>query len=273
MRQKILTIIALFLIIVMTILSCKKANEDEKQVVVTNKDNIDGRKIRYIVLVISGSNSSLKSGNHADSAIVSVSMNDSIYSKSTDTSGIASFDFLNSGNAAVSVRHKDHTTVSYIVDLTMQDKDKYDSNNIRTASTMVALFPINGSQIATIKGMTFADLNLTIAGNEVAPGGLNIHTVIESSQLLNYVNHSSAGKITQIAYSNSTNNTQTDANGNYSINVPASGRGLKIIVYSDDFAYNQTIAVNSTQRKIYKFERDTLLVFSSGVNFQDIDYK
>jgi len=250
--------------------ACTKANEEPEPIPSTS-DNISGKTVRYTVLVVPGGGSSFKSTNGVDSAIVSLVMNDSIYSMATDTNGLAAFNNLAAGIASVTIRYPEHTTANLIVDISAKSDTGYDSNNLRNAATMVALFPFTGQGTATISGRTLADLDATIAGLEDAPSGLKISSYIEPEQLINYVNHTGDGEILSIAYEQTTNNTNTDASSDYNIVVPATGSGLKVVIIANDFQYDQ-ITVGGPQRKVFKAISDTITAVS-GVNyFTDITY-
>ena len=256
----------LFLII-FTLNACTK---DVEPPAPNPEDKISGRTIRYTVLVVSGANTTFKSAQGLDSAIVSLVMNDSIYSTPTDTNGLATFNNIAAGIAAVTVDYPNHTRVNLTVDLRAESDTGYDSDNLRNASTMVALFPLTGEGTATVNGRLFADMNLSNAGLETAPSGIKITALLESEQLVNYVNHEGDGKILSIVYENATNSTLSDANSDFSIIVPATASGLKIVLKPDDFVANQIDAGGNPQRKVFQTEADTVTVFSGVSIFNDI---
>lgn len=235
-------------------------------------DRISGKTVRYTVLVVPGGNTSFKSTNGIDSAIVSLVMNDSIYSVATDANGLAAFNNLAAGVAAVTVNYANHTTANLVVDLSAPKDTGYDSNNLRNASTMVALFPLSGEGTATINGRVFAELDLTTPGIENAPTGIKITTLLESSQLVDYVNHVGDGEILSVAYEQATNSTNTDGNSDYTITVPATASGLKIVFNTDDFVYDQVTGAGTTQRKVYITVPDTVSVVSGITYFRDLVY-
>ncbi len=261
----------LFFIFFVLNVSCTKENVPEP-VVVSNVDNIQGKTVRYTVLVVPSGYSSIKSTDAIDSTYVSIVMNDSIYSKVADINGLATFDNLAAGVTAVSIKRENYTTANYIVDLKSKTDTDYDSQNLRNAATMVVLFPLVGAGTATISGRTFADLDLTNVGLEIAPANLQISSIIESNQLINYVNHSGDGEILSLSYSPIVKQAVTNSGSDYSITVPATGSGLKIIVKANDFQYNQTIGVGTLLRKIYRSEPDTIIAISGMSYFVDIDY-
>lgn len=255
-----------FLIILsVSFFACTKANE-EPEPEPSTEDNISGKTVRYTVLVVPGGGTSFKSTLGIDSAIVSLVMNDSVYSIATDTTGLATFNNLAAGIVAVNIRYPEHTTANMIVDLSaVPDSGGYDSNNLRNAATMVALFPLTGEGTASVSGRMLADLDATTPELENALPGLQVTSSVESDQLVNYVNHSGDGEILSIAYEQTINQTFTDANSDYSLTIPATGSGLKIVLTANDFYYDQ-ITVGGPQRKVFKAVSDTINAVS-GINY------
>jgi len=251
--------------------SCKEENLPP-EIPPSNNEYISGTTVRYTILVALGGNSSFKSANMLDTTFVSLVMNDSIYNSVADENGMVTFNNLATGTIAVNIRRNNYTTINLLVDLTKRKDTDYDSGNLRNAATMVVLLPTNEVGTATISGRTFADLDLTIAGLEIAPAGLQISAIIEPSQLVNYVNHSGDGEILSLSYSPSVKQAISNFSSDYTVSVPATGSGLKIIIKANDFQYNQTVGVGTLLRRIYFSEPDTILAIS-GINyFVDIDY-
>jgi len=259
--------ITLLMFLFAIIFACTKENIEEP----STEDSIDGRTIKYTVQVVTSGNTSFKSTMAADSATVSLIMNNRTYSVTTDTNGLATFNNLAAGTAAVNVHFENHTTANLIVDLSIKTDSIIDSNNLRNASTMVVLFPLTGNGTATIAGKAFADLNTTIGGLEVAPSTLQVSTIIESDQLTNFTNHTGSGQILSISYEQSVNSIQLNVSSEYQIIVPAAGSGLKIVIKANDFAYNQVTATG-LQRKIFTDEADTISAISGITYFNDIIY-
>ncbi len=255
----------LFFIVLFLYGSCKKEN-------LPIVDSLKGTTVRYTVLVVLAGNSSFKSSDLIDGTIVSVVMNDSIYNSVTDENGLATFNNLAAGVTAVHIRHSNYTTANLIVDLTARIDTGYDTENLRNAATMVVLFPLSGSGTATISGRIFADLDITSPGLEIAPPGLQVSSIIEPGQLINYVNHSGDGEILSLFYESTVKQEVTNTGGDYSISVPATGSGLKIVVKANDFEYNQVTGVAMWQRKVYRSDSDTIVAVSGMSYYNDIDY-
>jgi len=134
------------------------------------------------------------------------------------------------------------------------------------------VFPLSGNGTATLSGRLFADLDLTTAGLETAPSSIKVSTLIESDQLVNYVNHSGDGEILSVAYENAVNSTVSDVNSDYSIIVPATASGLKIVIRPDDFVYDQIDASGNPRRKVFHAEADTVIAYSGVRFFRDITF-
>jgi hypothetical protein len=252
------------------ITACKKENIP----VPSYTDYISVRTVRYTVLVVPAGYAGFKSfPNSTDTAFVSLYMNNKTVTMPTDKNGLATFNNLPAGSAALTIRYANHCTANLIVDLASKADTLVDNNNLRNASTMVVLFPYSGPGTATISGRLFADLNLTTAGLENAPSGLKVNSVIEPGQFQNFVKHTGDGKIISISYERVINTATTTLNGDYSIQVPATGSGLKIILNPDDFVYNQQVTATTTQRKIFKPVADTVLVFSGFNYFTDLKFQ
>jgi hypothetical protein len=266
MFKNYINFITAFISVILLINGCTKDVEPDPV------DQISGRTVRYTVLVISGANSTYKSSQGLDSAIVSLVMNDSIYSTATDANGLATFNNLAAGVVAVTIDYPNYTRVNMVVDLSMRNDSIYDADNLRNASTMVALFPLTGEGTTTIRGRLFADLDLTIPGMETVPEGTKVSTFIEGSQLVDYINHTGDGEILSISYEDAVNSAVTDNNGDYSIVVPASASGLAIVIQTDDFVYDQIDAGGNPQRRTFHAGAGTVTAFSGMTIIDDITY-
>lgn len=263
--------IILFCLILFLALACTKPNEEKPKK--PENENVGGRKVVYTVMVLKPDGESWENSKGIDSAVVSLVMNDSVYNKATDAKGIAKFANLASGIVAVKITHPKYATTSMMVDISARDSsEKYDSKNIRNAATMVSMLPTEGENMATISGKALAELDLTNTDFEFAPEGIQISSYIEQKQLLKYVNQKGDGQIISISCQSKTQKTTTGANGGFSIKVPASQTGLKVVLVADDFAHQQ-ISSSGTKRHVYKAIYDTVSVVSGMKHVADIKYK
>jgi hypothetical protein len=256
------------LIILIAISSCKKRNETED-----NDDYIDyisGVKIRYTLAIVSGDNSISKSGINIKNARVSLVMNDSIHTKNVDEKGMVYFDNLFSGNTIVKVECEGYTTANLIVDLTIRDTTNiYDSENLRSASTIVTLFPLTGNNTATVSGNLYADTDLTTTGTEQVLQELLIRATINPAQIPDYINHSASGGILDFSYENATTTTISE-NGKYSLSVPSSLNGLEIFINADNFAADQRITGSDFVRKIFYADTETITAYPGSNIIKDL---
>ncbi len=262
---------SLYLVTLLLLLSsCTKENTP---VPASSSDSVGGRILRYTIMVVMGENSSLKSTTANDSVYVSLVVNDSIFVKTANDDGMVYFDNIAAGNTAVIIRKENYTTANYIVDLSIDDSISVDSKYLRNASSMVALFPTSGSQMGTITGRALANLDLTQAGLETALSTIIVSSVVSSAQFPDYINHEGSGKIIQISYQNILNTAKTDANGDYLISVPASAKGLDIVIRANDFSFDKQIAASVTQRKVYTLQADTIQIVSGATRIHDLIYQ
>ena len=212
-----------------------------------------GGRINYAVTVVSGANSGTTSGRGeiASGATVTVSQHGTPMEATTDASGQVVFDDMRVGNASVTVTFANHTSAAVIVDLTPVEATDGDatidySKVTRNAATMIPIFPTSGTGTATIEGQVLGDTDLT---NEVKENIANypitayIDVDAMDSDYFNpggATNADAAGRIIQITYTDIAQTVTTDASGNYSMVVPASGNGLPIGIGVSDFLADVT---------------------------------
>ncbi len=261
--------LSIILIVIATIAGCAKENIIPKN----PNESLAGRRIRYTVQVVSGDNFS-KSNTFLDSVSVTLVMNDSVYTKLTDSSGVTTFNNLASGNISVKISKNNYTTAVYTVDLSLNNDSasNYDTDNLRNSSSTVCIFPNTGLGTAQITGKAFADLDLTTPEKEYVPFGTAISAVIMPHSIENFINHTGGGHILGLHYENASVWSEIQTNGDFSLNVPAASVGLNIILNAEDFVYQQIISPGISQRKIYTFAQDTLIVYPNFTKIYDIFY-
>lgn len=131
---------------------------------------------------------------------------------------------------------------------------------------------------ATIKGKAWADLNLANDTNstgwyeyhpEFAPAGTKIIAVLNSADL---VDAPAAG----YTYQELTYEGSVDANGNYTINVPARGNAVNVTIKAVDFEYQQIIMdvypATTTDRTIYTVGDQNTTVVANQIRIIDFNY-
>ena len=189
-----------------------------------------------------------------ENANVTIYQNDKVYTAITDANGFAIFPDMRIGTAAVNVKLKDHAEVDYVADLTPADNlinlsQGQMVNTVRYASTMVPMFPIAAPGAATITGKVTAELDLTNTAPEPAPNvTVTAKVDVDDPDFVSrYITptqgttNSNAGRIIKFAFQDATISTQTDAQGNYTLQVPAALNGLPIKLSVADYQTNQKL--------------------------------
>ncbi|HAA11535.1 MAG TPA: hypothetical protein DCE41_07485 [Cytophagales bacterium] len=229
------------------------AEEDFERALILDSLLRAGGRINYAVTVISGANSGTRSGRGeiAAGATVTVTQHGVTTTGTTDAAGQVVFDDMRVGNAAVTVSATDHTSAAVIVDLTPVEATEGDatidySKITRNAATMVPLFPTQGTGTATIQGSVWGETDLTNQAQEGIDGYSVTAYINVDNMDSDYFspsgsnNADAAGRIIQITYTDIAQTVTTDANGDYSLTVPASGEGLPISIGVSDFAADVT---------------------------------
>ena len=183
--------------------------------------------------------------------------------------GFATFNNPAPGVVAVKVSSINHTTINLLVDLAFANDSSYGTGNIVNASSMVVLFPLSGDGTATVVGHLYADTDLNDPCLEDAPQDIKVSATIDPLQLIDFVNHTGCGRIVSLACEDAVSVGYSDSNSNYSITVPATASGLKLIIKADDFIITQTIEDSSEVQIIYYSTPDTVTV-TSGSTFNNI---
>jgi hypothetical protein len=124
---------------------------------------------------------------------------------------------------------------------------------------------IDLSKTATIEGYVYADLNLNDYGKEAVPAGTKIILSLPYSDLY------SSG-----ATGNWVDTVDVDANGKFTVAVPADADGVTVTIKAVDFIYSQVqplTASNATIQKIFSVSSATSVsVKVSETKVQIIEY-
>ena len=113
--------------------------------------------------------------------------------------------------------------------------------------------PTTTSTLTILKGEVFANLdytndtigNLTPFFKEHAKAGTVITVLVNPNDLQS--NPDTSKKYDDYRYT-----ATVDANGAYSVSIPAKNNGTKVKIVQDDFDFQATIAPSTTMRMIYK---------------------
>lgn len=131
---------------------------------------------------------------------------------------------------------------------------------------------------ATIKGKVWADLNLANDTSstgwyeyhpEFAPSGTKIIAVLNSADLVD-------APATGYTYQELTYEGSVDANGNYTIVVPARGNVVNVTIKAVDFEYQQIVMdvypATTTERTIYAVGDQNTTVVANEIRIIDFNY-
>ncbi|MEL6562437.1 MAG: hypothetical protein AAFQ94_29980, partial [Bacteroidota bacterium] len=167
----------------------------------------------------------------------------------TDSQGWARFTDIAKGTVSGSVILDNFTSAYFTTNLLSNSEDDVVTN----ASTTIPVFSLIEAEMATVNGKGIIELNLTNEQPESVPDGTRVHARIRTEQsafmesfvpeLL--IDARWPGKLDNITYSGITNNDGFNSEGSFSIQVPASTKGLPIELTFEDINANQQIAVNS----------------------------
>jgi len=265
---------SVMLLVLVVLFSCKKdefseidATKAQKEII-SQQDSVErlrdslnhlGGLIQYSVSVVpaKGSSASLKSAKAAkgvNNAVVSVSQHGKVYVDTTDESGIAVFYDLRIGVVSVNVRAENFTTVDYLAQLEPEDDEDVNLyyNTLRYAATMIPVFSLTEG-LSTIKGVVTYESNLTNTTAEVA-ANVPVVAMIDvnysdfwSTYFGNQVADNS-GQVISAFYADLIATDTTDAQGNYSVQIPSTANGLPVKIEISDVAVNQTLLMNTVNK-------------------------
>jgi hypothetical protein len=251
MKTNILTknLILAISLLSLTFSACKDKNENFFPTPESH-DNISGTTIKYTIQLSSGA-------NPADSVLsvfgakVILNMNDSVYQKTVDSTGMISFNNLADGNLVVRIEHPLFYTYNYIVDL-HPDSTHYNSTNYRNVSDIVRLVPKTNILAATLQGNFYADIDQTQTGYEKAPQGISLNVLLSDSSQNTLAQISDGGNILDSWLEMPALSTQTNATGSYSLRLPVANIGLKYIIRPANFYALRTDALGNQANALFQ---------------------
>jgi hypothetical protein len=249
-KINLLIFIALLMIISVIFYACKDEFTEKDAMNLQNQftkeqksfdDSLNTKKVRvmYSVNLVDASKSTLKSGSLASSvsgAIVKLTQDGRVITKKCDTTNIAVFDSLKTGYATVNISLTNFSEVNYVVNFSSQVGSGL-SGGIQLAN-IIPLIPIAGTSTASISGRITFEGDLTNNTPEPVPTGTKIIAIVKTNSAALV---SPSGIIMTISYDNLSLETTTDANGNYTLSVPATTLGLDYDLRVIDFTYTQNL--------------------------------
>jgi len=233
--------------------SCKESFNEEDAIRLNQNafnDSIQkkGALVNYTVQVVAvGDAANLKSANGlATGAIVTTVQYGKSAVDTVGVDGLAYFPAMRVGEVAVSIQLAGHTSVNALVNLTTNVAGQSISNSLTNAATQIAVFPITGTQTSTIKGRVTVQSDLTTYERELANGAIvTAYIDVNSSQFYNsYVTPATntgsfaTGQIQKISYSSALS-TAVVTNGEYTLVIPSSAKGLPIKVMVSDYVVDK----------------------------------
>ncbi len=123
---------------------------------------------------------------------------------------------------------------------------------------------VDTTQVATLSGVVYAELNLQTAGKEIAPAGTNLLVTIPLSDLSSNANQGNWEKMITVGQ-----------NGAYSVEVPSNNKGVTVTVTPTDFTADLTLENNAqfpVQKTVYTIAQTTAKVKAGLTTYLDITY-
>ncbi|MHC1705845.1 MAG: beta strand repeat-containing protein [Tenuifilaceae bacterium] len=279
--KKILRLLAAFLIIGVSIVSCEKDEFTEKDALTGQEDLITiadslqkefeilrdslariGGVVNYTVNVINAGNAgfmkaSAQNGsllaNGLNGVTVTTSQLGVVSTKQTNDQGMVVFSDLRIGKVVVNISLANYTSVSYVAELTPDVITNITQSTIRSAATQVPIFPLTGSATTTVSGLITYETDLTNGTPEKAASvPISASIDVNNTFINTYVNtggNNGTGEIIKIAYGDAVVSGTTDANGLYSLRVPTTASGLPIRVDVSDLAVTQSLLTPTLYEK------------------------
>jgi hypothetical protein len=248
--------------------SCKDEFSEEDALNLQNKLNKENGlfndslntvnyRVSYTVTVVDASTSTLKSASAASAistAVVKLIQDTTIITRTVDAAGLATFTNLKPGRANVNITLKDYSEVNYAVNL-----NDNSTEGGRQFSNIIPLIPVAGTGTGVIKGRVTYESDLTNATSEAVPAGTKVLAMLNTN-MANIVG-SGNGSIESLSYNNLSLSAVTGENGNFSMEVPATIKGLEYNIIVPDFTADQKILMDSYLKK------DTFGLFTIPTNF------
>lgn len=268
--------IALTVIMGVNLTSCDDSlTEEEALTLQTELDATDAVNIGYSVVLVDATNTTiLKSASTFSGAVVTIAQDGETTVKTvTDTLGVdmVSFSGLVYGYATVNIMMDDYSEVNYTIDLTEVADVSFDEDEsgVRTynAASIIPMLSLKESEMATIEGTITVETDLTNTSAEAAANITVLAMIDISSEVFNSIYDDIDFNGDQV-YSNYTSNsydifetfsygdvsmtTTTDANGAYSISVPAPTNSIEYNMIIPKYQASQTLYDMWETDTIYK---------------------
>lgn len=232
-----------------------------------------GGIVNYTIHIINGTDASVgsKAGNGLAGASVTISQWGIVKTETTNEQGMVVFPDLRIGKVAVDVNLDGYTPMSFIASLSPEGLDGYNFNGeegMRNAATQVPIFALTGESTSTVKGKVTIDSDLTNNSPEPA-ANVNVAMVLNTDDpqftgmFNNQTGDDGMGQIISMTYGSAVMRATTDANGEYTITVPTTAKGLPFRPEIDDIALEQSLLANKVNDKEVTGVQKVRTIFSS----------
>lgn len=191
--------------------------------------------VSYTVTIVDAAKSMLKSAKVSaglDGAVVTLTQNGTVVSMTSANGGLVVFQKLLAGSASVCITLGNYAPVNYVVDLGSGSVE-----GGKTFGTIIPMIP-TGTSTTTITGRVTCESNLTNTTKEPVPAGTRIIATVASNS------GAFPTGLTKISYGDLSLSATTNADGTYSLTVPATILGLTYDIRVEDFTTNQQLLVN-----------------------------
>lgn len=225
-----------------------------------------GPVVNYTVMVVAGgsanTNARTNKAKFAEGATVTVTQGGVSRTETTDEAGVVAFSDLRIGEAVVTVKAENHTTVTYTTSLGSATYELTEDH----VETTIPVFPTTLDAGATqVTGTAWAELNTMNDTPEFAEGAVVRATLSVGTVLGNYgvpFGSTSKGEIRTATYSDFVKTATVGADGTYSLILPNgngdSGSGLPVNIEFLPYTATQTFVA---------MQGDSLAVMSKEVIF------
>lgn len=274
-----LTFAALFAVGTMLFTACTK-----KETVETNNSGMsdsdaiaDGNlDIIYTVNVVSAANATTgKTAASVAGAKVTIAQGEVTKEYTVKDDGNATFN-LKPGVVAGTVTLANHTTVHFTANLRNGTAgDHVDASQTRMASSIITLWSTNDGT-ATIKGRLRYEDNLTNNTPVVTLSNATnrkVTATLGSTFAYPNMNAGTAGEIVSVSIEGTTISATTDSNGEYTLTVPASSKGVPMTIMYEQFTASQVLSATVTDsRKLFTLGNNNITVTTGQTYINDRDY-
>lgn len=232
--------------------------------------NID---IVYTVNVVSAANATTgKTNTSVDGAVVTIAQGEVTKKMTVKEDGIATFN-LKPGIVTGTVTLANHTTVRFVANLRNGASDHVDASQTRYASSIITLWSTNQGT-ATIKGKLTYDDDLSIATNPLLnASNRKVTATLGPTFMYPNMNPGTAGEIVSVTIEGTTISATTDGSGEYTLTVPASSKGVPMILRFEEFvASRKPFSGPTNPRYMYSIPAHSITVHSGQIYIVDKEY-